>query len=141
MAHSVGKCEHDLMTFIDLCNQLGVPLAPGKTVGPPSSITFLGIILDAVRMEARLPDDKLLKARALFLEFTRKQKVTLKELQSLVGVLNFACSVVVVPGRAFLRRLIDLTMGCFKPHHHIRLTQQAKLHLGVWLDFLTHFQW
>ena len=44
-----------------------------------------------------------------------------------------------VPGRAFLRRLIDLTMGCSKPHHHIRLTRQAKLDLGVWLDFLTHF--
>ena len=130
MAHSAGKCEHEL------CHQFGVLLAPGKTVGPSSSITFLGIILDAVRMEARLPDDKLLKARALLLEFTRKQ-VTLNELQSLIGVLNFACSVV-VPGRAFLRRLIDLTMGCYKPHHHIRLTQ-AKLDLGVWLDFLTHF--
>ena len=89
-------------------------------------------------MEARLPDDKLLKARALLLEFTRKQKVTHKELQSLIGVLNFARSVV-VPGRAFLRRLIDLTMGCFKLHHHIRLTRQAKLDLGVWLHFLTHF--
>ena len=138
MAHSAGKCEHDLMAFIDLCHQIGVPLAPGKTVGPSSSITFLGIILDAVRMEARLPDDKLFKARALLLEFTHKQKVTLKELQSLIGVLNFACSVV-VPGRAFLRRLIDLTRGCSKPHHHIRLTRQAKLDLGVWLDFLTHF--
>ena len=95
-------------------------------------------MLDAVRMEARLPDDKLLKDRTLFLEFTHKQKVTLRELQYLIGVVNFACSVV-VPGRAFLRRLIDLTMGCSKPHHHIRLTRQAKLDLGVWLDFLTHF--
>ena len=72
VAHSAGKCEHDLMAFIDLCNQLGVQLAPGKTVGLSSSITFLGIILDAVRMEAILPDDKLLKAGALLLEFTRK---------------------------------------------------------------------
>ena len=79
MAHSAGKCEHDLMAFIDLCHQIGVPLAPDKTVGPSSSITFLGIILDAVRMEARLPDDKLFKARALLLEFTHKQKVTLKD--------------------------------------------------------------
>ena len=53
-------------------------------------------------MEVRLPNNKLLKARVLLLEFTRKQKVTLKELQSLIGVLNFACSVVRV-GTAFLR--------------------------------------
>ena len=56
----------------------------------------------------------------------------------LVGVLNFACSVV-VPGRAFLRRLIDLTIGIRHPHHRVRLTRQAKLDLGVWLEFLNNF--
>ena len=138
LANSLDKCNEDLAAFIDLCKQIGVPLAPDKTVGPRSSITFLGIVLDAVRMEARLPQDKLEKARALLSEFIERNKVTLKELQRLIGVLNFACSVV-VPGRAFLRRLIDLTMGVQKPNHHIRLTRQAKLDLEVWLQFLMHF--
>ena len=78
-------------------------------------------------MEARLPDDKLEKARSLLLAFQSKQKVTLKELQSLIGVLNFACSVV-VPGRAFLRRLIDLTMGVHK----------TILDIGVWFFSMAH---
>ena len=138
LAHSVEKCNHDLMSFVALCKQIGVPLAPSKTVGPSSSIPFVGIILDAVHMEARLPDDKLEKTRSLLLAFQSKQKVTLKELQSLIGVLNFACSVV-VPGRAFLRRLIDLTMGVHKPHHHIRLTRETKLDLGVWWEFFLYF--
>ena len=34
-----------------------------------------------------------------------------------------------------MRRLIDLTMGVHKQHHHIRLTRETKLDLGVWLDF------
>ena len=131
LAHSVDKCNHDLMAFVALCKQIGVPLAPSKTVGPSSSILFLGIILVAVHMEARLPGDNLEKAMSLLLAFKSKQKVTLKELQSLIGVLNVACSVV-VPGRAFLRRLIDLTMGLRKPHHHIRFTREAELDLGVW---------
>lgn len=41
----------------------------------------------------------------------------------------------IVPGRAFLRRLIDLTIGTQKPHHHIRLSKRAKLDLLVWLRF------
>ena len=45
-----------------------------------------------------------------------RQKVTLRELQSLIGLLNFAC-LVVVPGTAFLRRLINLTIGVKRPHH------------------------
>ena len=138
LAHTATKCQRDLTAFINLCHNLAVPLAHSKTVGPSSSITFLGITLDAVRMEARLPEDKLVKARSLLLAFLNKSKVTLRELQMLVGFLNFACSVV-VPGRAFLRRLIDLTIGIQQPHHRVRLTRQAKLDLGVWLEFLSNF--
>ena len=41
------------------------------------------------------------------------------------GFSPFACSVV-VPGRTFLRRLIDLTKGIKKAHHHIRLNKDAR---------------
>ena len=129
---------HGFCLFVAICKQIGVLLAPSKTVGPSSSIPFLGIILDAVHMEAQLPDDKLEKARSLLLAFQSKQNVTLKELQSLIGVLNFASSVV-VPDRAFLRRLIDLTIGMHKPHHHIHFTLETKLDVGVWWEFFLYF--
>ena len=54
------------------------------------------------------------------------------------GLLNFACSVI-KPGRAFLRRLIDLTVGIRSPHHLIRLNKEVKEDLKVWLSFLTEF--
>ncbi len=50
------------------------------------------------------------------------QEMTLKDIQSLIGLLNLSCSVV-VPGRAFLRRLIDLTHGIRLPHHLIKLSR------------------
>ena len=73
-----------------------------------------------------------------------KKKVTLKELQSLIGLLNFACSVV-TPGRVFLRRLINLTIGIKHSHYFIRLTSQAKKDLRLWevggrgLNFVSHY--
>ena len=70
--------------------------------------------------------------------FYRRRTVTLKELQSLIGLVNFTC-IVVAPGRAFLRRLIDLTKGIQKPHHHIRLSKGAKLDILLWLRFLDEF--
>ena len=138
LSHSKEKCHQDLMAFIELCERLGVPLAPSKTVGPSTTIPFLGIILDSVMQEARLPEDKIDKARALLLVFLGKRKVTLKELQGLTGFLGFACSVI-KPGRPFLRRLFDLTVGIRKPHFHVRLTNQVKLDLEVWLKFLQDF--
>jgi len=58
--------------------------------------------------------------------------------QSLAGLLNFACSVI-QPGRAFLRRLIDLTISIQSPYHFIRLKKELKADLRVWHEFLDEY--
>ena len=138
IANSEPKCRTDLDNFLRMCEYLGVPIAQEKTVGPSQVLQFAGITLDSVKQEARLPDDKLQKCRGLLETFRRCRKVTLRDLQSLIGLLNFTCSVV-VPGRAFLRRMIDLTVGVRRPHHHIRLTKETKHDIVVWLKFLDSF--
>lgn len=132
------QCRVNLERFLSLCEYLGVPIAPEKTVGPVNMLSFAGIELDTLAMEARLPGDKTEKCKLLIATFLRRKKVTLRELQSLVGLLNFACSVV-VPGRAFLRRLIDLTKGITSPHHFIRLNKSVKADLQLWYSFLIDF--
>ena len=52
-------CHDNFSTIQRFCQELGIPLASDKLVGPSHSLTFLGIELDTVRMEARLPEDKL----------------------------------------------------------------------------------
>ena len=63
-------------------------------------------------------------------------KITLRQIQSLIGSLSFVCKAI-SPGRAFLRRLIDLTRGVTKPWFKIRLTAGAKSDLNMWLVFFT----
>ena len=46
---------------------------------------------------------------------------------------------VVRPGRAFLRRLIDLTIGIKSQHHFIRVSKEVKKDLNLWLSFLSNF--
>ena len=58
-------------------------MAPEKTMGPSTTITFAGIELDSVEMEARLPQNKLDKCKEFISEFLKRRKVTLKEIQSL----------------------------------------------------------
>ena len=99
----------------------------------------MGIEINTIAMEARLPEDKLQHAQELLHSFLHRDKVTLCELQSLIGYLNFGCSVV-VPGRSFLRRMICLNKGVGGPWHHIRLTCESKLDLHAWLLFLDHYQ-
>ena len=91
-----------------LCAELGVPLAEGKTVGPSTVITFLGIELDFIKFEARLPQDKLLKAKQSVKFWIFIRSATKRKLLSLIGYLHH-CWKVIVPARPFLRRLIDLS--------------------------------
>ena len=131
-------CKQPLDLFLMLCHYLGIFMAPEKTIGPSSTISFAGIELDSVLMEARLPPDKLVKYYDLISSFLRRRKITLREIQSLTGLLNFACTVVVT-GRAFLRRLIYLTIGIRSSHFLIRLTREVKEDLKVWQQFLAGF--
>ena len=124
-APTYHQCRIDLARFLSLCHYLGVPMAPEKkTVGPSNILTFAGIELDSLCMEARLPLDKTEKCKAMVSAFLQCKKVTLCKIQSLTGLLNFACSVV-VPGQAFLRRLIDLMKGIKSAHNFVRLTKSV----------------
>ena len=46
-----GVCMAALDVMIYTCQSLGVPLAADKIAGPATSLVFLGIELDSVRME------------------------------------------------------------------------------------------
>ena len=133
-----NECSIALNTFLALAEKLGVPIKDEKTQTPTTCITIYGIEIDSQSMIARLPQDKIEKVLGLLTKFKVKRKVTLRELQSLLGLLNFACSVI-VPGRAFLRRLFDLTLGHTCPHFRITLNSEARADLKAWYEFIFNF--
>ena len=132
------QCQKSLSIFCEVCNLWGVPLAEDKTVEPTEVLTFLGIEFDTQKMELRRPSDKLVEIKNRLESCIGLKKVTLRELQSLIGLLNFACQVV-APGRAFRRRLIDATYKVNKPHHKIRVSNAMKEDLSVWISFLSQY--
>ena len=135
---SFDRCQRDLNTFLHLCRDLGVPIAQHKTEGPANVLTFLGLELDTLLMEARLPQDKLVTYTQDVANALTLSKISLRDLQSIIGKLQFATRVI-PSGRAFLRRLHNLTIGIEKPFYFIRLTRPAKLDLSMWLSFLNTF--
>ena len=75
-----------------------------KTLGRSRVLEFMGIELDSVRMDAHLSEDKLSRIITVFDSFQSRRSERLLELHSLIGTLQFACTVV-VPGRT-------LRVGC-----------------------------
>ena len=136
IAPTFHQCKLSLQTFISICEEIGVPLAPEKTVGPSQVIEFAGIHLDTVDMSASLPQDKVTKFIQQIDLLLSLKSAKLKQIQALAGMLNFACGVI-APARAFSRRLIDLTIGLSKPYHHTRITIPVRLDLLLWKNFLS----
>ena len=137
------KCARCLRVLMQTCDRLGVPLAPGKSEGPSTTLTFLGIKIDTVACTLALPQPKLQRVRDLLLEWGDKKACTRRELESLIGLLNHACKVV-RPGRSFLRRMIDMidllsaSKASFarKPLHRIRLNREFRSDLAWWRTFI-----
>ena len=103
-------------------------------------LIFLGIELDTVAMQARLPEDKLSRLKADLIKMGSNKTVSVREVQSLAGSLNFACSVV-APGRPFIRRIYQTTWGLKsnQPDFRVKVSAGMKDDLKVWLTFLEQY--
>ena len=135
LSPSQSLCNVYLQQCFSLAHWLSIQIKRSKTVLPSTCVIMHGIQVDTVKMEAKLPQDKL---DLLVKSFCHRKKVTLLDLQKLLGTLAFCCKVIIA-GRPFLRRLYDLTQGIVKPHFHIRLDREARLDLAAWSLFLEHF--
>lgn len=133
-----GHCMTSLCKLLCLFADLDIPVAPKKTFPASTTLEFLGVLLDSVNMTASLPEDKHERIKIALSSWLQKKFCTLRELQSLIGTLQFACRVV-VPGRPFLQRIIALTRGIAQPFHHIKLSESFRKDVAMWQIFLDHW--
>ena len=117
--------------FDDLCAELGLSVNHSKDV-IGTIADFLVIEFDSNLMQARLPPDKLARARNTAKDLLNRPSISHQELESVVGFLSFDAKIV-IPGRAFLRRLFDALRTPAAIHH---ITNDMKADLLWWHTFL-----
>jgi len=133
-----GECRFNCEVMRRACEVLGIPLAFEKCEGPTCCLVFLGIIIDTIAMELRLPQEKLIRLHQLIEEWLAKKpraSVRKRDLASLAGHLQHAC-IIIRPGRTFLRRIFDLLATVAHPDHYIRLSAGFRSDLMWWKLFL-----
>jgi hypothetical protein len=136
-AESYEECQQMLLTTIHILRRLGFTIAWDKVVGPTKRITFLGLEICSQAMTVNLPTKKLHSFRKLLLDAVHRRASSKRQLQSLIGKLNWITRCV-YGGRAFLRRLIDFAQPLRKPGHRKRLTRAIYEDLRWWLVALSH---
>ena len=135
--HGLTSSQLSVTSFVSL--QSSISLSPRvKPSHSTTSLDLIGDLLDSNKIEARLPLDKLTRTKEALHYWSCKKSATLKEVQSLIDTLQFACRVV-VPSRAFLQRIISLTKGISNPRWHIKLNTEFRRDVSIWLAFLEHW--
>ena len=117
--------------FDFLCKTLGM-FNNKKKKKRGQVMVFLGIELNSLIMEARLPAAKLDKPKLWIARMLSHDVIEYDDLQSLTDFLSFAAKVV-RPGRAFLRCLFDALAN---RRRYIRFCPQIKADLKWWNYFL-----
>jgi len=123
---STDDCSVLSNAFVEVCGELGVPIADDKTVRPTTILTFLGFLIDTQLMMVIIPQDKLSKLQS-----------SLRSMLSLTGLLSF-CSKAIPSSRAFFRRLYDLISVAKdrKPHNFVKINKEEKADVSMLLEFL-----
>ena len=107
-------------------------------VDPTQCLTFLGIQVCSVSCTFTLPEDKLFSLKGDLTRFVGKNRVNKKQLQSLLGSLNWAGGVI-RGGRVFTRRLIDLCNLLKNNKDRVKLSAEAKKDIMWWHNFISVF--
>ena len=140
-------CNQMIQGFINLCAELNLPVAVEKTEWADTLVVFLGILLDGTSYTLSIPMEKQEKALKLLNDIVTKKRATVKQLQVLMGYLDFLTKAIFA-GRTFTRRMYSKYAGhwdaksskAVKHYHHVRLDAEFKYDCEVWIAFLTHYR-
>ena len=91
-----------LGAVLDKC---GFEEALDKSCSPSTVMTYVGVLFNTEKMTVEVTSDRLKEIRALIQFWLNKKFASLKEIQSLLGKLNFVAACV-KPSRIFVSRLL-----------------------------------
>ena len=111
-----------------LIAEFGLALSPEKVEGPAQVLEFLGIVFDSLAETLSISQERKKELLGLLTDFDGKGWASRAAVQSLLGKLSFAATV--LPGaRPFLRRVID-TMRA--GHKRIALGAIFRADIAYW---------
>ena len=122
-----------------LLKDLNMWEAEEKACPPAHIMTFLGIEYNTINLTIALTKDRLTELKNLVSEWLRKEAAEIKQVQSLLGKLNFACATVRA-GRVFLARIIAfLCQFYIEDKQVLPIPSHIKKDLEWWAKFIQEF--
>jgi hypothetical protein len=135
--HEAPSLHHLAAGYRSLTDFLGIPRKDSKDVCG-TTVTILGVEVDTVKMEARLPPEKITKVYKHTREALTKGSMNRYEAESLAGLLSF-CARVVRLGRTFTQSLFLFIAKHPGYYRQAKLNRDLEADLRWWYELLPQF--
>ena len=136
-AEEEDKAEGAFQCLGAILNEIGIRESRSKACPPAFIMVFLGILINTITMTLTIPEDRKVEIGRIIKQWEYKKCATMKELQSLLGKLNFVCSTVRA-GRIFISRIIN-ELKSFPNKGKRRLSSELKQDIMWWKRFMSEF--
>ena len=126
------QINSSFLAFKRTLRDLNVMQSTEKEVPPTQEIDCIGVLVSAHDLTLRVTPERL---QALWVELNSwlgRTTATLRDLQVLIGKLQFVCACV-KPGRLFLSRILRVLK---KSPSHVELTEDFKKDILWWIKYL-----
>ena len=98
-------------------------------------MSFLGVMFDTEKLTMEVTPSRLIELTDLVSSWLLKTHAFLRDVQSLVGKLNFVTSCV-RPGRVFISRILNFLRQFTQESQSLEISDQLKKDLTWWYRFL-----
>lgn len=135
-----GDGQATTSRMLQMFQDVNIPLAKHKTVGPATCLEYLGIILDSKHMLTQLPEEKVSRILGIMSTMFKSSTASLVKRDFLVilGHLNFAMQVI-RPGRTFIGYLLSVAHAVPNLKDRVYLSAECVLDFNMWEQLL--HQW
>jgi len=134
----VGCALEDFLMLGDVLVSLGLTEAKHKSFKPSTTMEFLGVLFNTETLTLEITPSRVSELLGILSDWSSKRSASKREMQGLVGKLQFVAKCI-PSGRLFICRLLDGLSGLKLQTHRRRLTVEFHKDLSWWLKCIEHF--
>ena len=140
-AETADKAYFSYNTLGAILEKCGIEEAKNKACPPSTIMTFIGILFNTEKLTMEVTPERLREIQHLLQNWLDKETASLKEIQSLLGKLNFVASCV-RPGRVFISRMLKWLKVLIKenePRKQVSIPDYVRKDILWWKSFLPKY--
>ena len=140
-AETADKAVFSYNTLGAILEKCGIEEAKNKACPPSTIMTFIGILFNTEKLTMEVTPERLYEIQHLLQTWLDKETASLREIQSLLGKLNFVASCV-RPGKIFISRMLKWLKVLIKeaePHKQVSVPDYVRKDILWWKSFLPKY--